>query len=136
MADFYTVNPDDEHLHHATVDEAVLDWIEPIQPDCWPKTIKVLAYARMRPKPTQLDARILVQEIIERWNEELGDPDDDLINLSALSEGVLIEQAFSLLKEAAARYEPWACERKPDVDVDVEQWALRNGFPPMTLRSP
>ncbi len=138
MADFYAVT-DFENLRFATVDEAVKNYLDEVDPpDRW-RTLHVKAYRRMRPKITKRDAIDLIAYRRENWDEELGGPDDDSFvsgyDDAAIEEMVPLVMEF--LNQLADRYRAWGCEKIPEenVEVDLEQWLREHDYAPSTVRA-
>lgn len=137
MADFYAVT-DFENLRFTTVDGAVKNYLDEVDPaDRW-EVLHVRAYRRMEPPLDDLVAAELIMEVVDKWEEELGDPDSegDYV-LQDADMRALIPLALSLLQQIASRYRPWACEESPSehVEVDLELWLREHDYAPKTVRA-
>jgi hypothetical protein len=137
MADFYAVT-DFENLRFTTVDEAVKNYLDEVEPaDRW-EVLHVRAYRRMQPPLDDLVAAELIMEVVDKWEEELGNPDNEgeymLLDADLRA---LIPLALSLLQQIASRYRPWACEEIPSehVEVDLTQWLREHDYAPKTVRA-
>jgi hypothetical protein len=137
MADFYAVTDFDD-LRFATVDEAVKNYLDEVEPaDRW-RTLHVKAYRRMQPDLDNFAANDLITGVVEKWDEELGDPDSDATCLILDADmRALIPLALALLQQIAARYRPWACEESPEehVEVELELWLREHDYAPKTVRA-
>ena len=132
MADFYAVTDFDD-LRFTTVDEAIKNYLDEVDPpDRW-RTLHVKAYRRMRPIVTQDEAWALIEYWMTAWDEDLGDPNlEEPKPFKDEEHEDLVPVAMAFLNQLADRYRAWACEESPSehVEIDLEQWALRNGYPP------
>lgn len=96
--------------------EEVLDWH---YPDPLPETVKVTGYRYMKfDKEPGLDPDNILTDILERLDEEYGDPNGD-----GTEPTPRMKAAAKALSEAIlSDYQPWACEPCGHAVVDVRQW--------------
>ena len=111
---------DDESLSHYDKDEAIeamLDGMdEPIA--ALPETIEVCGFARMEIHPNVLSADAILEDALERLDEEYADPHGE------------IEEPTPAMKTAAeafvavikAEYMVWNCEVVARETVNVREW--------------
>ena len=84
-----------------------------------PPSITVYGYAPMELGDMRLDAERLVEEAMERLDEEFGDPNAD--EYTRPHESVLAA-AKAFLDAIKATYQPWMCECVTKVEVDPRKW--------------
>ncbi len=135
---FYTCDDDAESLTDTEPEEAVrchLDaMLEPrMTPEqvlaALPKTITLYGYARTVLPPTVPDPDDVLDNIMERIEEdEYGDPDgvswEDRMDLPAVNG--LKAKARELCEAIRLLYKPWSCEQVTKEEVDVEKWIREN----------
>ena len=111
MADFYAVTDFDD-LRFATVDEAVKNYLDEVEPaDRW-RTLHVKAYRRMQPDLDNFAANDLITGVVEKWDEELGDPDSDATCLILDADmRALVPLALALLQQSPAATVPGRARR-------------------------
>jgi hypothetical protein len=103
-------------------DEAILEYLDDIEPKDWPGTITVEGFAPMQIADGGYpDADDLLDEIYERL-------DEDFANEEATTPTPGIKAAAEWLCATIRReYEPWACESVTEkVTVNVIEWVNEN----------
>ena len=137
MADFYAVTDFDDR-RFATVDEAVKNYLDEVDPDSRWRTLHVKAYRRMRAIVTPEDAWAVIEYWMTAWDEVLGDPNlDEPKAFKDEEHEDLVPVVMSMLQKLADRYRAWACEESPDehVEVDLTQWLREHDYAPKTVRA-
>ena len=113
-----------ETLSNKSIDEYMEAWLE----DCGDsldalidssESVEVCGYNRMMPEPSEC---AFLDELIERVNEERGDPDGKYSGFEKekLSELRQLEEQF--IGEFLKRYRPWACESVITINVPLRAW--------------
>ncbi len=135
---FYTCDDEAEDLTDRDPDEAIrchLDgMLDPQIPrrlvlDTLPKTVSLFGYARAVLPPNELDPDSVLDEIMERIEEdEYGDPDgakwDERMTAEAVAAVKVKAQEFC--STIRANYVPWFCEQVTKEEIDVEKWVREN----------
>jgi len=136
MADFYAVTDFDD-LRFATVDEAVKNYLDEVEPaDRW-EVLHVRAYRRMRAIVTPEDAWAVIEYWMTAWDEVLGNPNLDEQAFKDEEHEDLLPVAMEFLQKLADRYRAWACEESPEehVEVELELWLREHDYAPKTVRA-
>lgn len=81
-------------------------------------TLTVYAFKRGAISPRNLDADRLLEDVLERLDEEYGDPDEASEPTDAMQAA-----AVTFLATIRAEYRVWNCERVAEATVDVAAWA-------------
>lgn len=106
--------PDEERLTHDDMDEAIeaiLDaWDGPLT-----GTVTVCGFARM---PFRLDFDRILDDILERLDEELSNPDGEPTEPTPKMRAA----AEALVDAIKADYVVWACEEVERHEIDVQAW--------------
>ena len=106
---------DSETLRYETKDEAIEYFLDDLLWDAIPKKIEVKGYARRVAVPGMLSP---LDYVLEYLDEELGDPDGNLVTPTERMKKA--EQEF--IKVILEEYEPWACEPVVTEEVDTMAW--------------
>jgi len=107
---------DIERLYHQTPDECIAGYLgdhygEP------PAEIIICAFARMKLVGSDLDPDWLLEWLLERWDEEYGDPDE-----ATKASKAMVKAAEVFITAIAAEYRVWAHESTAAFLVNVEEW--------------
>ncbi|MGE3526004.1 MAG: hypothetical protein AB7I33_08780 [Gemmatimonadales bacterium] len=116
-AAYYTCDDDAENLCHETPEDAIWELLEdrglsgPDDPDI--RDVEVYAYARVMPAPREAEtlAAFAMELIVERVEEEHGNPDGGRDVLDGADCEHIEAALAALLRDAFTRATPWACER-------------------------
>lgn len=109
-ADLWSVDWDAEKLQAKSPEEAIRDWLDEISERELPLEITVWAWTRADIIGFLGDGRDLIEQLIERLDEELGNPEDSSDGLDQPS-AELLAQAAALCRAIEREYKPWACDR-------------------------
>lgn len=122
--DFYDAN-DKERLTHTSVYEAITEGyldgrgVKDLTL-LLDETIEVLGYNHSTVSPSDC---LFLNDILERLNEEFGDPDGDLESqLSTLGIVHLRELESAFCKALSEQYRPWSCHRVVTLRVPFRDW--------------
>ena len=120
---FYDVYDEAETLTYRTPEDAALAWLDCLDAgrEERPASVRVHAWRRQKVKRSAVEfcVRVLLGDLLERLEEEHGDPDDvEPIDLS--SDAGVLAAKDALIDAILAAYVPWSCERAPDLDVTVK----------------
>jgi hypothetical protein len=113
---------DTELLKHDEPHGVFEEMIDDLEPDEVKPSNTLTAYEYKRMEVVG-DAKDLVELILERWDEEYGNPDGDI---DPPTEKMIeaAEQFFKVMKE---EYVPWAMEQTGKKEtVDVYEWCKEN----------
>lgn len=83
-------------------------------------TLKVYGFARMKIPDNYLDEGRLVEDVLERLDEEFGNWEEGTEPTEAM-----LEAARTFHKAIIAEYSVWTCEVVETVEVDVAEWILK-----------
>lgn len=116
---YYDCYGDAEELTHRHPDDAIEAYLDELGPEALAslETVTLCGFKRMQPD-WKREAAWLVDDLLERLDEELGDP---LGEGSKATPGMLAA-ADAFLEAFRAEYEPWACEPCGSVMVDAQAW--------------
>lgn len=89
--------------------------------DRFPTTLHLYGYARMHAGLG--DCGCSLDDLIERLDEEYGDPDG---NYDCPITDKMREAEKIFHETVLSEYAPWACEEICEEDVDVQEWIKRN----------
>lgn len=109
--------PDEERLIHDDMDEAI-EAIFDEWPDPLTGMVTVCGYARMEVSAHYLDAESILEDILERLDEEYGNPDGDRSEATP----PMLDAAKALVAAIKAEYVPWACEEVERHEIDMAAW--------------
>lgn len=113
----WSCNPDAEVLGRDP-DQAILDYLDEYldRDEETPETVILYGYARM---PVKVDPEQILEDIIERLDEEYGDPDGNFD--TPISDDM--KKAAQYLAAVVERdYESWACYQVSETTIDVKKW--------------
>jgi hypothetical protein len=118
---FWTTTEFEEQLTHRSRHDAVTQWLDDnpqIKPRQMPSAIKVYGWARM-----EIDkgmraalADIALEDVIDRIEEEYGDPDGDVVPDKT---DKMREAAATFVEAVLKSYTVWACEQVVEEDFIV-----------------
>ena len=118
-ADYYNCCGNVENLTWTEPDDAIIqELLDGEEPKNWPTTVKAEAWVR-KTIDDELRGR-LAEAVLEACcdhmmhTEEMGDPDDGVRPTEAM-----IDAAQTFSQDALDKYVPWACERAPELDVEM-----------------
>jgi hypothetical protein len=119
-ADCYDCEEDAERLTASDPDEAVAMWLDRLDvTDKFP-TVTVWAFKRNE-IGKDLDAGRVLEEILERLDEEHGDPDEATEPSRAMTDAAKL-----LCDTIRAEYRVWSCAAVAHATVDAEAWCRAN----------
>ena len=113
----------EEQLWHADLDEAIENYL-----DGWYKfdegvredgaTLEFAGHKRMEPPPAHSDAEWVLEFLLERWDEEMGDPDGNPVKPTKRMQSA----SLAFVEAVRSEYKGWACEPVIYVTVPVRAW--------------
>lgn len=107
---------DQEHLTFDNIADAIADRLDDVHPDR-PTSIDVYGYRPIKIPPT--DVEVFLDQFIETYDEEYGDPDGEAYEPSK----ELRELAEQFVKRFDEEYKPWAHTAEVRMVVrDVKAW--------------
>ena len=107
-----------EVLQCTDKDEAIENILDGL--DITEGELEICGYARMEHVGLGLDAELIVETLIERWDEEYGGEDDTDITEEMISLGNEFVNKMSRL------YEIWQCEIVHREKIDIRKWVEVN----------
>ena len=116
-----------DQLHATSLEEAVIEQLEPLQPEDYPKTLAITRFRRADLKHG--DHRPL-ENLLEHLDEQYGDPNSDPTQETRAMRTA--EKAFvaTILQE----FHIWRCDPVESTSIDVRKWLDQNaqhtGLPP------
>jgi hypothetical protein len=114
-----------EVLRNVSVNDAVQDYLDMVDPDSMPSSLRCFCYRRAKVDPAELRSleATICSTIYEHLDQEYGDPDgstglDDEVRASVKA----------LMETVRRTYVPWTCERDTSMDVmvNVPEWIRKN----------
>lgn len=113
---YFSANPDAERFSCTSLDEAVHERLDDLDPENWPAKLRVDEY-----EPQKLDveqeASWTLRSAIERLEDEYGGTDDDYVPTERLSQA-----ALEFAKVLAEEYRVFRCDFVKRHEVDVLAW--------------
>jgi len=97
---------EDENLHCETPDEAIEDLLDSLDFKDMFDTTVVHEYKRLTIDPKSFDAQGPVLDLLERLDEEFGDPCGDATQISSS----MLAASEEFIAKVIEDYDPWACE--------------------------
>lgn len=119
-ADLWGVN-DPERMNADTPNEAIGCYLEECGPERMPETVTLQGFRRMQ--PTENDCGYPLERVLERLDEEHGDPDER--GTTPTPKMLEAEKAFKAA--ILAEYKVWSCEEIYSEEVNVREWCERTG---------
>lgn len=110
-----------EILTHESPYAAIDDWYGNVGRDC-PDTVTVDGYAPLVVSVNTVGVERLLEEALERLDEELGNPDAEPTEPTE----AMKKAADALAAVIVAEYVPWACEKVSSEVVNMKQWLKDN----------
>lgn len=104
-AEFWDCSDECERLIHTEISEAVEDWADGVHPDPLPETVEVYGFAALLLPPVERMASELLANLLERLDEDYGDPEDTTAPTQAMQDAAL---AFATV--VRAEYDVWRCD--------------------------
>lgn len=111
---FYCCWEDEERLYHTSIAEAVEFYMDEISEENRPETVEVHKFVRVKCDGVNVSA--LLDDVIERLDEEYGDPDEPTDHTDAM-----IDAASKFAAVIEREYVPWCCEKVETVTVNVAE---------------
>ena len=119
---FYDCSKYAEVLEHRDRDEAISCYLDDIEPEHWPETVTVTAYAPME-LPSNVQAWLSpLDDMLETMDEEYGNPEGDATEPSA----TLREAERVFVEAVVAEYHVWMHEDISTEEVNVAEWVAQN----------
>lgn len=130
---FWDCVPDKERLYHSDREDAIEDHLDQmLNPKmtaadvlaALPEKVTVYGWARTevdRAKLAKLLSESALEDLLERLDEDYGDPDGDPTDPTEKMQQA--EAAF--IRVVLDEYVPWSCEKVCEEEVDVEAWVRR-----------
>ena len=106
-----------ERLYHKDQEDAIRGLLEDIHTDCWPETLTVYGYSRLKLDPARSTDSIL-EALLEWWDEEYLTNDDGNTEIT----DTMRTAAKAFVEAVAAEYPVQACRLTTSVTVDVRDW--------------
>jgi len=114
---YWSCDEESEDLIHTSINAAVEMWLN-LNTTKFTK-LTVYGYRRMYPCADVYSGAPL-ECLLDSIDEEYGDPDGHPVNLSITEKMKEAEKTF--IDTIISEYEPWACERCCQTDIDVPVW--------------
>jgi hypothetical protein len=118
VAEMFSCDPDAEVLTATDVSEAVQEWVDYFDGPL-PETVTVYGFARRELPPTEKLAENILYDVLERLNDEYGDP-DGLRGDGRTPE--MVEAAHAFADVIRCKYWVWACEHASEETVKVSDY--------------
>ena len=120
---FWTCVEDTERLTHTERDEAVREYLDDMRGVCdFPETVQVFGFKRIELEHKEPDPEWILEEILERLDEEHGDPEGHATPPSVR----MLEACQHLVDVIRQEYEVWTCEQVTSETVNVREWIQEN----------
>lgn len=132
-ADFYCAEEFSETFSHTLVDDAIAeyvdDWVEidwDEEEECFEfshEEVTIYAYTRKSVSEREMRwaAEAALDEVLERFHEEYGNPDESYVPSDAL------EEAAKVFVAAVVRdYKVWQCDQVASRTYDLHEWVEKN----------
>jgi hypothetical protein len=105
MPTFYTCDEDAERLYHTSIGEAVYDHMDMIYPD-QPETLVVYGFdPEEKPAPEKISNGHLLEDLLERLDEDYGSPEDYAHPTDAMRAAEL-----DFVRAVLDEYRVWRCK--------------------------
>jgi hypothetical protein len=132
---FWDCRDDREQLIHDSIGEAVYAWADE-RDGPLPETVTVYGFARMELPSEERIAETVLEHLIERIDEDYGNPDD-----WAKPTEAMLTAAREFARVFRAEYECWACEEVTRQTVRVAdhvsaEWLDRARLTPSVTETP
>lgn len=106
-----------EYLIHDSIEEAVEAWADDHCPLPLPETIKVYGWIRDKLPPPEDRARSVLEDLLERIDEDFGSPDDFTRPNEAMETA-----AREFVAKVYAEYSVWRCSHVVTRDIKVADY--------------
>jgi len=125
-AKFYAVG-EKEHLMATDIEDALLEYLDALDPGYKPKTVMVQGYAPRQPNAKEWIFDRCLEDTLELLDDEYGDPDGEYTQANAAMKAAMHAFAQVIMKE----YDVWMCEKtgapiKCAFDYDYGNGELRS----------
>ena len=105
---FWDADDGAEELSHDELEGAVEYALDNIHPGPYPEELEIFGFRRMKLGDNDITAEGVLQDILERLDEEYGDPNGD--DPYAAVSAAMSNAAERFVKVFRAKYVPWSCE--------------------------
>ena len=124
---------DQEELHATSPEEAILEGLENLQPEEYPKELVITRFKRTDLNPNHLHP---LEAFLERLDEDLGNPHGDPTDQTQAMRTA--EKTF--VATVLQNFHTWRCDPVDSQTIDVRRWlaenAERTGLPPWPRQHP
>jgi hypothetical protein len=116
MADFYDCC-NAESLTHKSEYEAVLAYLDGIEPELWPSQVEVRAYRRgfVSNYMKGICRDTVLENVLELLDEEYGNPEEGESVTQAMEEAATV-----FVDAMVSEYSVWVCEEVPEESIRVK----------------
>jgi hypothetical protein len=115
--DYWDYKSDREVFFYTTEDDAIEAFLDEASgSSCQPETLTLHGYSRVKITGVNVDSPL--EYVIERLDDEYGNPDSDGTDITPAMEQA--EQIFidAILEE----YVPWTCEHVVEKQINIKEW--------------
>lgn len=117
---YWSCNRDADYLTHQSIEFAIDEFLEDVEPPEWPDEVVVYGFAPMEVRFSGYARDNMLDELVESLDEDYGDPygnSDDYRPSDAVK-----AKADELLRLMEAEYPCWTCEEVETVTVPLRDY--------------
>lgn len=116
--DFWTHNPDQEQLDYEDIDDAVQACLDEIPKGEEPEDVQMYGFARENPPDAALEAKCILEVLIEALDDEYGDPEGGPSEVTPAMEAA----AKEFVEKVLADYRVWRCRLVGSKTINLKAW--------------